>query len=48
MKYLKITMTIFVLTTIFSLYNAQAAVIGFADITIPVFSGRYMSSERQK
>lgn len=48
MKYLKITMIIFILATIFSLYNASAAVINFADITIPVFSGRYMSSERQK
>lgn len=48
MKYLKITVTIFVLTTIFAIYNANAAVLGLANIKIPAFSAIYTSSEHAK
>ncbi|MBO5138095.1 MAG: hypothetical protein J6B89_00435 [Bacilli bacterium] len=48
MKYLKITMTIFVLTTVFAIYNANAATVGLANIKIPTFSTIYMSTEHQK
>lgn len=39
MKYLKITMSLFAVALVFSIFNAQAQVVYLEDITIPIFSG---------
>ena len=49
MKYLKVTLAIFVASFIFGIYNANASQsTTLVDITIPKFQGVYSSSQKQK
>ena len=48
MKYWKITLTAFIATFIFAVYNANAQTLSLVDITIPSFKGTYMTSQQDK
>lgn len=48
MKYLKVTSVFFIVAFIFALVNVKAQVITVAGVTIPIFKGTYMSSQRTK
>ena len=49
MKYLKVTLAIFVASFIFGMYNANASeTVTQIEITIPSFQGTYSSNQKQK
>ena len=48
MKYLKVTLALFVATFLFAVINAKAQVVTFSDITIPAFKGIYQSKQQDK
>ncbi len=48
MKYLKGTLVLFVATFLFAVVDVKAGYLGIAGAEIPIFSGSYTSSQREK
>ncbi len=48
MKYLKITLSVFIATFIFAVYNAAAQTLTLINVTIPALKGTYMTSQQDK